>query len=498
MKRILLSVALVLTCASTSHAAMRLSTNGMGQVLLFPYYTVQGGQSTLVTLVNTTDRAKVLDVRFNEALNGSMALGARVYLGPHDTWVAAVFASGINGVANLITDDRSCVRYVDDQTSGLPNGHVYHRFQARYSTDGGPTTVNRTREGSLDVVELAQIERGSTLEAALTSASGQPDCTAAANHDLMSMMDAPGGGVYGAFAIVDAAQGTVMAGQPTAVDGFSTEPVLFQNGHSEVLDRGDTSTDPSEQYTEALVPVENRVMSIRYRRPIDALTALLMTDTLYGDFMKDPSAGADTDWVIAAPTKRFYAGNLPTGIPGMETATPPWRYRFSEHGLGYSCMPYDLALHDREQRTIQVFPELVGTPPPNHRYLYNLCFAVDVLRFNARGNDMLPDEVPSAPSGPNPVSPALASRISAPAASIDDAVVKFGVARLSLATGDDPARLRVGPGTPTLRGLPVIGFEATKYVSGAIGGVLANYTYAVPLRGRAACANEAGAEIGCP
>jgi hypothetical protein len=31
-----------------------------------------------------------------------------------------------------------------------------------------------------------------------------------------------------------------------------------------------------------------------------------MTDMLRGDFVRDPGLGADTDWIVSAPTKRFY------------------------------------------------------------------------------------------------------------------------------------------------------------------------------------------------
>jgi hypothetical protein len=43
--------------------AVNVNPDGLGQVLLYPYYTVNGGNSTLVSIVNTTDQAKAVKVR---------------------------------------------------------------------------------------------------------------------------------------------------------------------------------------------------------------------------------------------------------------------------------------------------------------------------------------------------------------------------------------------------------------------------------------------------
>ena len=88
--------------------AVALSPRGTGQVLLFPYYTVNGGNQTLLTLVNSTARAKALKVRFNEARNGRAVYELNLYLAAHDTWAAAVFANGERGVAKLAFNDASC------------------------------------------------------------------------------------------------------------------------------------------------------------------------------------------------------------------------------------------------------------------------------------------------------------------------------------------------------------------------------------------------------
>ena len=56
-------------CASTC-GAVRLDPDGMGQVLLYPYYTVRNGNQTIYTVTNHTDRHKVLQVQMSEGRNG--------------------------------------------------------------------------------------------------------------------------------------------------------------------------------------------------------------------------------------------------------------------------------------------------------------------------------------------------------------------------------------------------------------------------------------------
>src|SRR5690349_20456372 len=52
-----------LLVAPLTHA-VSLSPRGTGQVLIYPYYTVNGGQNTLLSLINNSGRAKALKLHF--------------------------------------------------------------------------------------------------------------------------------------------------------------------------------------------------------------------------------------------------------------------------------------------------------------------------------------------------------------------------------------------------------------------------------------------------
>ena len=83
--------------------AVNLNPDGLGQVLIYPYYTVNGGNSTLVSIVNTTEFGKAVKVRFVEGYNSREVLDFNLYLSPYDVWTGAVFSLTDTGPANLTT-----------------------------------------------------------------------------------------------------------------------------------------------------------------------------------------------------------------------------------------------------------------------------------------------------------------------------------------------------------------------------------------------------------
>src|SRR6185436_11710386 len=80
--------------ATTAEAVYR-NPDGTGQVLIYPYYTVNstGGNAfnTYISVTNTTTVAKVTKVRFREGKTSAEVLDFNLYLSPNDV---AVFALG--------------------------------------------------------------------------------------------------------------------------------------------------------------------------------------------------------------------------------------------------------------------------------------------------------------------------------------------------------------------------------------------------------------------
>jgi hypothetical protein len=92
--------------------AVDLNPDGLGQVLIYPYYTVNKSQDTLLSVVNTTSVGKAVKVRFLEGYNSREVLDFNLFLSPFDVWTAAVSQVSDDGGAQVYTADKSCIDYI--------------------------------------------------------------------------------------------------------------------------------------------------------------------------------------------------------------------------------------------------------------------------------------------------------------------------------------------------------------------------------------------------
>jgi len=84
--------------------AVNLNPDGLGQVLIYPYYTTRadaGGNAytSLLSVVNTTSSAKAVKVRFLEGKNSREVLDFNLFLSKHDVWTAAILPGASDGGA---------------------------------------------------------------------------------------------------------------------------------------------------------------------------------------------------------------------------------------------------------------------------------------------------------------------------------------------------------------------------------------------------------------
>ena len=79
--------------------AVDLNPDGLGQVLIYPYYTVNKNQDTLLSVVNTDAvHGKAVKVRFLEGHNSREVLDFNLFLSEFDVWTASIFALSDAGV----------------------------------------------------------------------------------------------------------------------------------------------------------------------------------------------------------------------------------------------------------------------------------------------------------------------------------------------------------------------------------------------------------------
>jgi hypothetical protein len=138
------------------NAATSLSNNtdGLGHILLVPYYSVQNGNDTYLSITNNDMRnGKAVKIRFRGASNSDDVFDFTLLMSPGDVWTAAVSKDAATGLPKLTTGDKSCT---------LPNAisgqtFVTGRLASYWTAD---QKANETREGYIEILNMADIYPG--------------------------------------------------------------------------------------------------------------------------------------------------------------------------------------------------------------------------------------------------------------------------------------------------------------------------------------------------
>ena len=373
---ILAGVAGVAGLAGVTHA-VNLNPDGLGQVLIYPYYTVNGGNSTLVTVVNTTNQVKAVKVRFVEALNSAEVLDFNLYLSPFDVWAANVVSSSTGGAALNVTDT-SCT------VPNIVNGQEFLTYEF---TNNNPDALRglglpRVRQGHLEVIEMGVVVDPDLAAAATHTAGGSPlDCGAlqaawemapwAANPH--AGMEAPSGGLFGGATIISGEYGRTLSYNADAIDGFfrGQANTLHTNPGSVFPNLGFAATEVTGEAV-ARVFSNGDLYEIPYTDGIDAVSAVFQSRYIYNEFNLNAGLNAASEWVITFPTKRAYVYGG-AALP-FTTAFPV----ASNPNFTGSCHSYRINYWNREERTTS---QGLTVSPPAPTQGFGLCWEANVLAF---------------------------------------------------------------------------------------------------------------------
>jgi hypothetical protein len=350
---------------ANAQSRMYLNADGLGQVLIYPYYTVNNNQATLVSVVNTTDQTKAVKVRFLEGRNSQEVLDFNLYLSPFDVWTGQITDLGnANGPGVLATTDTSCTvpDLVNRPAQGTtPAGSVdFRNFQyAANRKDDGPQGLDRTREGHFEIIEMGNVlNNGDAADRVIETSAGEPiartlrsaikhtaagvpsNCAAVrgawastgvwtatgANVD----MTPPSGGLFGGVSIVNGARGTNLSYNADAIDGFYRQQGTAASGLWNTLHVRPDSVNPSLVSaanradggvdSEVFINGQSVVMGFPAGREASAVSALFMYRNLLNEFVADAALGANSEWVVTFPTKRNHIDRA-TFVPGSTLAT---------------------------------------------------------------------------------------------------------------------------------------------------------------------------------
>jgi hypothetical protein len=459
--------------------AVDLNPDGLGQVLIYPYYTVNKSQDTLLSVVNTTSIGKAVKVRFLEGYNSREVLDFNLYLSPQDVWTARVSQLADDGGAAVFTADKSCTY------PAIPAGGQAFRSSAyaggsAFPADAGPTSITRTREGYVELIEMGTIVPGSNLDDETihvqhgTPNSGVPGCDPSViGNSAGTMIVAPSGGLFGSGAIVNVGTGTFFSYNADAVDGFSTISLFSgSSGLTPSLQQANSSLSSYPLGAVAYVFAGGgTLLTLDYANAIDAVSAVFTADAIYNEYLTAAGIGATTDWVVTFPTKRFYVDKFYNPV----TVVPPFHELF--HAPGISNVEVGISLYDQEEGFTSQPDDF---SPPNADSPSSLPYEVNVISF-----------LSTAAATASPVSGVFGSKLRSNIPPYGDA----GWLKLNLASGDTIGHaLRPAANGDVLHGLPVTGFEAYNIINAnASPGLLANYGGLFRHRSSRACTTATAA-----
>jgi hypothetical protein len=342
--------------------AVNMNPDGLGQVLIYPYYTVKDGNTTLLSVVNTTDSAKAVKVRFKEGYNSREVLDFNMYMSEYDVWTAVLFNDA--GTPTMRTWDTTCTVpyfYGNTTNGGVTSGtqaFLPYAYTGKFA-DGGPTTIDRAAEGHFEIIEMGTL----TNESATAKRLGSAD---AATHVLKSGKSVPqncqqlvdnwsiinsvngmwiadledgtadldvernSGGLFGGAGVINVGNGTYFTYNAKAIQGFDKD----EDSASLHYEPGNINPNlnSGDQQTATLffgVPQDTAVALYYPHGGVEAVSAVFMHEYTMNEFNQNAALNASSEWIVTFPTKNFYVD--PLEIASHEDI---WVPKISDPGCG--------------------------------------------------------------------------------------------------------------------------------------------------------------------
>jgi len=475
MKKKLLAVGVAATLGAlsgVSNAAITVAQNGVGHINILPYYSVQSGNTTLISIANTDAvNGKAVKVRFRGAQFSDDVFDFQVFLSPADVWTAAVSLDGT--VARLATSDKSCT---------LPTS-VNQQFVTARLLDANK--AQGTREGYVEIINMGDIidtaHGASTAQNALFTATkhvnGVAPCTAATligtdaiPNDLTASLSAPTSGLTSFATIINVASSKAFTIPGTALVQSTAVPVRYSRQANLTIGTAsfgaapafgllqtadsvfDTATGKVTMYEFDLPDLSTPYGTASTTAQLAELQGILQKASVVTEYATADSILAATDVVLSQPTRRYYYtwtdkpaiadGDTQSSLATVSGASGPYASLVAAKNEISVGAP---SIYDREERTAG--GSVVISPNPASGY--TLIGEVSVVSINNG----------SGPTG------ALKASLTAQdyAFAYDD-----GLARLSTTSANGP--------------LPVIGFTAVNVFNASVGASGTNYGQVLPLK----------------
>jgi hypothetical protein len=344
--------------ATTAEAVYR-NPDGTGQVLVYPYYTVNSSGNnafnTYISVTNTTSVAKVLKVRFREGRASAEVLDFNLYLSPNDVWVGGLAPQSADAASPAVlfgNFETSCT-YPFIPALGQP--FVNTAYLSGTGLDlGGQTGVDRTREGYVEIFDMATLTGTAAANVTHTGIGVRPpNCTAmqtnllAVGSPFLGQVTNSVGGIYGEATIINVPSGASFGYKADALDAYRSGQFYSDVAFSTPQLGGDAAPV-------SLVMANNRaVTDVWGAGPAGtpasagarAIAAVFMHSSVMNDYILESGPRSNTDWVLTFPGKIEFVTTT--------TASPPFTALLTTAG---ACENATFTFFDRDEQN--------SVPPP--------------------------------------------------------------------------------------------------------------------------------------
>jgi len=322
---LLAAAATGLACAETPVAVqLHESRDGIGHILIVPYYTTQSGNATLLNIINT-DRTngKAIKIRFRGASNADDLFNFTLFLSPNDVWAAELSQNPSTGLTRLSTQDESCT---------LPT--LINKDVGTTRLNPVLDVANESREGYIEIISMADIMPGTDLHTATTPVNGNlpTKCSqgSPAPISLQALLTetgiknagfgAPTTGLFANWSIFNVTEATSWAGPATAIVAVDANGVA---GKANVVVHPQALGSPSSTAMEltsdpilrspgfAIQHTDFPDLSTPYIgsntsiQQASMISAALAKTSAKNEYFIDKRVQASTDWVFTLPTRRY-------------------------------------------------------------------------------------------------------------------------------------------------------------------------------------------------
>jgi hypothetical protein len=467
MKKNALSVAVAASVAAAAAYAdtdsMFISAENTGQVILFPYYDAENSNNSVFHITNTANEYKAVKIRIMEYVNSDEVLDFNVYLSPYDHFSWAMIKDEKGDGAAIKTFDNSCtvpaLGSENPPFSGYTaddGGLVQPMVNFAYASDAN-NSIERSLAGHIEVIEMGVVTDVTWKAAIKHTSAGVPKACSVVQKAMLAnppatadiqKVTAPTGGLYGLSYALNVNDAAAFGIDPTTIDDFASASL-----HAAPGDELPSLNDAGANLNAWIQKPDGSYADQLYSRPVDAVSGMIMTTSIANDVMTNAAVGAQSDWVVTFPTKRFFVD--PDELTGTGALAAP-RAPFNEKYVGktatgktdLACEDITIQMWDREEQTVTIDRPGFSPQPPEAKAA-EICLEMNVIQMGLESS--LNAELP----------------VSALAFAFDEGWAKMTFLTEKVLGGTSP--------TYSQNGLPAIGFLATKYENSSVADGAFNY-----------------------